>query len=144
MGDNRRGKANPGFQDGKWVWLTILAHVVMALVYTSPWDNYLVATGVWYYAPKLVSGIILGYVALNILSMTLYLAVADAFAIASGTWTIDPARSTGIFIGALPIEEALFFLVITALITFGVTLLLSDMSRQHLVAWRKSVRGKRA
>jgi lycopene cyclase domain-containing protein len=31
-------------------------------VYTTPWDNYLVATGVWYYNPNLVAGIVFGYV----------------------------------------------------------------------------------
>lgn len=40
----------------------ILAHVAMALIYTTPWDNYLVATGVWWYDPALVTGIRLGYV----------------------------------------------------------------------------------
>ena len=37
-------------------------HVLLAVVYTTPWDNYLVATGVWYYDPQLVSGIVLGWV----------------------------------------------------------------------------------
>jgi lycopene cyclase domain-containing protein len=40
----------------------VLAHVALALIYTTPWDNYLVATGVWYYNPALVTGITLGYV----------------------------------------------------------------------------------
>ncbi len=40
----------------------VLAHVALALIYTTPWDNYLVATGVWYYDPNLVTGIVLGYV----------------------------------------------------------------------------------
>ena len=82
-----------------------LACHLLALVYTTLWDNYPVATGVWYYAPELVSGIILGYVALNILSMTFYLSIADAFAIASGTWTIDPARSTGILSALCPLKK---------------------------------------
>jgi lycopene cyclase domain-containing protein len=43
-------------------YLVILAHVGMALVYTTPWDNYLVATGVWWYNPALVTGITFGYV----------------------------------------------------------------------------------
>nr|HMQ53937.1 carotenoid biosynthesis protein [Anaerolineae bacterium] len=43
-------------------WFAIVAHVVAALLYTTPWDNYLVATGVWYYTPDLVSGIVLGWV----------------------------------------------------------------------------------
>ncbi len=40
----------------------ILIHIVVALVYTTPWDNYLVATGVWWYNPELVLGITLGWV----------------------------------------------------------------------------------
>jgi lycopene cyclase domain-containing protein len=40
----------------------VLLHVVLAVVYTTPWDNYLVATGVWTYNPDLVTGVTLGYV----------------------------------------------------------------------------------
>jgi len=32
------------------------------MIYTTPWDNYLVATGVWYYNPELVTGLVIGYV----------------------------------------------------------------------------------
>jgi len=35
---------------------------VVAVLYTTPWDNYLVATGVWTYNPALVTGITLGWV----------------------------------------------------------------------------------
>lgn len=41
------------------------AHVLLALLYTSPWDNYLVATGVWWYNPELILGITFGYVPLE-------------------------------------------------------------------------------
>jgi lycopene cyclase domain-containing protein len=37
----------------------------LALVYTTPWDNYLVANGVWWYDPDLVLGIIIGWVPLE-------------------------------------------------------------------------------
>ena len=40
----------------------ILLHIGLALLYTTPWDNYLVATGVWYYNPRLVTGLVLGWV----------------------------------------------------------------------------------
>jgi lycopene beta-cyclase len=43
-------------------WLTVAIHVVLAVLYTTPWDNYLVATGVWYYNPRLVTGLTLGWV----------------------------------------------------------------------------------
>jgi len=59
--DKRAGHPTPGF-DAKKVPLIIAVHVIIALLYTTPWDNYLVATGVWYYNPNLVTGIVIGYV----------------------------------------------------------------------------------
>lgn len=52
------------------VWLVsprivIGAHVLLALIYTTPWDNYLVATRVWWYDPVRVTGITLGWVPLE-------------------------------------------------------------------------------
>jgi lycopene cyclase domain-containing protein len=43
-------------------WLAVAIHVALAVLYTTPWDNYLVATGVWYYNPRLVTGLTLGWV----------------------------------------------------------------------------------
>jgi len=43
-------------------YLAVFAHVLIAVIYTTPWDNYLVATGVWWYDPGLVSGITIGWV----------------------------------------------------------------------------------
>ena len=60
--DNKNNKPTLGFQNGRAVWIAIFVHVILAVVYTTPWDNYLVATGVWYYNPDLVTGIVLGYV----------------------------------------------------------------------------------
>lgn len=49
-----------------WPALPVLGgHVLLALLYTSPWDNYLVATRVWWYDPDHVLGITLGYVPLE-------------------------------------------------------------------------------
>lgn len=45
--------------------LVVAVHSLIALVYTTPWDNYLVATGVWYYDPALVLGITFGWVPLE-------------------------------------------------------------------------------
>jgi lycopene beta-cyclase len=44
---------------------TISGLAGVALLYTTPWDNYLVATGVWWYDPDLVWGITLGWVPLE-------------------------------------------------------------------------------
>jgi len=225
----RKGLPEKAMAKGKGVWIAIAIHVALALVYTTPWDNYLVASGVWYYNPSLVTGIIFGYVPLEeytffilqtifvglwwwllaryivpprifkptikirvwsvvvlftiwlgstivffsgwapgtylsitlfwalppiiiqsifgadilwhhrklvlsaILPMGLYLSLTDSFAIAAATWTIHPAQSTGLFIGALPIEEGVFFFITVILITFGVTLLRAEESRERLM-----------
>jgi lycopene beta-cyclase len=60
--DNKNKRLTNGFQNGRFVWLIIGVHILIALIYTTPWDNYLVATGVWYYNPDLVTGIVFGYV----------------------------------------------------------------------------------
>ena len=57
--DNKKNRQDPG---DHLVWTAIGIHILLALVYTTPWDNYLVATGVWYYNPKLVTGLVIGYV----------------------------------------------------------------------------------
>ncbi len=224
-----RDRALTGFDRAR-LWRGIVIHIILALVYTTPWDNYLVATGVWYYNPGLVTGIVFGYVPLEeytffvletllvglwwwtlarleifvpktpfqpnkplrawtlgllavlwftsllallsgwqpgtYLAITLtwalpaiapqlafgadilwhqrrllgtviltgagYLSAMDALAIGAGTWTIDPSQSTEVFIGDLPVEEAVFFLITVILISFGMTLLLSDASRERL------------
>ena len=43
----------------------LIGLATIALIYTTPWDNYLVATRVWYYDPKLVLNLTLGYVPLE-------------------------------------------------------------------------------
>lgn len=45
--------------------LALTALAVIAVTYTTPWDNYLMATGVWWYDPALVTGVTLGWVPLE-------------------------------------------------------------------------------
>lgn len=210
-------------------WLAVCLLVFLAVVYTTPWDNYLVANGVWFYDHKLVTGLTIGWVPIEeyiffvlqtaltglwllwlsrrltlpdpgpvqpkymrmtgtivvgfiwlisliglllswqpftylglilvwalpplILQITFgadilwrsrrliglvigpvsfYLGVMDSLAIQAGTWTINPDQSLNIFIaGVLPVEEFVFFLMTNLLITFGITLLRSQESRQR-------------
>lgn len=60
--DHRDGRRLPESLRGAPFWLILLGHVLVALIYTTPWDNYLVATRVWWYNPDLVTGITLGWV----------------------------------------------------------------------------------
>ena len=209
-------------------YIIVLVHVVMALIYTTPWDNYLVATGVWWYNPQLVTGITMGWVPIEeytffvvqtllsglwtlavirfgfkvppdlapnptlrrracigvgavwsistvillvgwqpgtyltlilswalipvliqlafgadillansrpllaaIVAPTLYLWVIDTLAIRSGTWSIGPLQTTGLVLIALPVEEMLFFLMTNVIIACGMTLMLSEASKQR-------------
>jgi lycopene cyclase domain-containing protein len=43
-------------------WIVVGGLALLALAYTTPWDNYLVASGVWSYDPSLVTGIVSGWV----------------------------------------------------------------------------------
>ena len=225
--DDKQGKRIHGFRNGRAVWIAIVIHVFLAVVYTTPWDNYLVATGVWHYNPDLVTGLVLGYVPIeeytffvvetilaglwwwflarrlsppktefkpskrlvNIasgllvvvwavftylfffgdirwtyLGITLfwalpailpqflfgadilwhyrklvfwaimvpgtYLSLMDIVALTDTTWSISKEQTTGIlFFGILPLEEVVFFFITNILITFGLTLLLANVSQ---------------
>jgi lycopene cyclase domain-containing protein len=59
---SRRGRAIPSTLLGFAPVLAVALHVLIAVVYTTPWDNYLVATGVWWYEQELVSGVVIGWV----------------------------------------------------------------------------------
>jgi len=217
--------------------------VLIAVTYTTPWDNYLVATGVWYYNPDLVTVIVLGYVPIEeytffvvetilaglwwwflarrfdfanaplsaeefkpnkqlvqvssgiliviwmiftylfffgdekwtYLSIILfwalpavlpqllfgadilwhyrklvfwaimvpgtYLSLMDVIALSDTTWSISKSQTTGIlFFGILPIEEVLFFFITNVLITFGITLLLANVSEERVAEIKEQFR----
>lgn len=60
--DRRRGLEMPEQFRNLSPGIIIALHVLIALVYTTPWDNYLVATRVWWYDPDLVTGLTIGWV----------------------------------------------------------------------------------
>jgi lycopene cyclase domain-containing protein len=63
--DHRRGVDRPAALRGLGAGPAIGLHVLLAVGYTTPWDNYLVANGVWWYNPRLVAGLTLGWVPLE-------------------------------------------------------------------------------
>lgn len=60
--DRRRGRSLPSSFHSPSFWLGFVLLPLVALIYTTPWDNYLVATRVWWYKPELVTGFIIGWV----------------------------------------------------------------------------------
>jgi lycopene beta-cyclase len=84
--DQRRGRELPHrlrAYSPAWV-IAIL--VLVAVIYTTPWDNYLVATGVWWYDPALVTGILLGWVPIE--EYTFFILET----VLVGLWTLALAR----------------------------------------------------
>jgi lycopene beta-cyclase len=63
--DDRRGLKLPEPLTSWHPYRVIAGLAVVAVVYTTPWDNYLVASRVWWYDPALVTGIVIGYVPLE-------------------------------------------------------------------------------
>jgi len=244
--ENKKNRQINGFRNGPAVWTAIGIHILLAVIYTTPWDNYLVATGVWYYNPALVTGTVIGYVPIEeytffvvetilsglwwwflarrialtprfdcvalsakefqpnkllvymstclpallwlvstylfffgeakwtylsiilfwalppvilqlffgadilwhyrklvawaILLPGAYLSFTDIVALKETTWSISASQTTGIlFFGILPLEEILFFFITNMLITFGMTLLLANASRERLAEIRKQI-----
>ncbi|MBC8098942.1 MAG: lycopene cyclase domain-containing protein [Armatimonadetes bacterium] len=60
--NKRHGKTLPSTLTSWGEDQVLLAHAVVAVTYTTIWDNYLVASGVWGYDRKLVSGLTIGWV----------------------------------------------------------------------------------
>ena len=46
-------------------WWLLTGLVILAIVYTIPWDNHLIAEGVWWYNSSLLSGVMLGHIPLE-------------------------------------------------------------------------------
>lgn len=90
--DLRRGTTLPQALRNWPGWMVLLFHVMVALLYTTPWDNYLVATRVWWYDPNLVTGITLGWVPLE--EYTFFVLQT----LMTGTWLLYLARR-------LPVED---------------------------------------
>jgi lycopene beta-cyclase len=100
----RRGQRRMPTRFQGWPdWLAVSVLIVVAFVYTTPWDNYLVATGVWWYDPELVTGIVWGWVPLEeytffvaqtllgglwLLVLFRYWPPADAYPPLAGRWRV--------------------------------------------------------
>ncbi len=83
-------------------------------------------------------------VSLVVVPATLYLSCVDALAIHLHIWTIDPHQSLDVLIGGqLPVEELLFFLVTSVLVSFGLVLGVRSetwsQARALLDGWRARV-----
>ena len=64
--------------------------------------------------------------------------------IGSGTWEINPAQSLHWLIGGvLPVEEVVFFLTTSTLVTLGVVLILALESHERFAQIRETIAARR-
>ena len=92
-------------------YLVVLVHVLLALVYTTPWDNYLVATHVWWYDPELVSGVTIGWVPIE--EYTFFVVQT----LLTGLWTLGLTRH--VFKSPPRVLRGAATLRVASLIVFG-------------------------
>nr|QKW93854.1 lycopene cyclase [Vitiosangium cumulatum] len=60
-----------------------------------------------------------------------YLAVADHLAIRAGIWNFGEGRHLGIYLAGVPLEEILFFLLTSVMVSLGLTLFTALLSRRE-------------
>jgi lycopene cyclase domain-containing protein len=87
--DERNGRKMPAVLSSWSPYAVIAAICAVALIYTTPWDNYLVATRVWWYHPELVTGIVIGWVPIE--EYTFFILQP----ILTGLWLVCLARRLG-------------------------------------------------
>lgn len=93
--DERRGRRLPPALSTWSPYAAIAVHSLVALIYTTPWDNYLVATKVWWYRPELVTGFVIGWVPIE--EYTFFILQP----ILTGLWLVFLARRLAPPVGAL-------------------------------------------
>jgi lycopene cyclase domain-containing protein len=68
------------------------------------------------------SGAVLRAVMPPALIIGVYLSIADHLAISAGIWNFGEGRHLGVYLGLVPLEEVLFFVMTSVLVSLGLTL----------------------
>ena len=114
------------FGEAKWTYLAIILFWALPPIFIQLLFG---ADILWHYR-RLVFW--------SILIPATYLSLMDMIALTETTWSISANQTTGIlFFGILPLEEVIFFFVTNILITFGLTLLLANVSQERFAQFRK-------
>ena len=96
------------------------AYLAHLLVWALPVIGVQLAVIAWRYRGHTWG--VLGAVLPPALVVTAWLVAGDHLAIRAGVWQFGEGKHLGIYLGAMPIEEALFFLLTNLLVVFGLAL----------------------
>ncbi|CAM3883926.1 lycopene cyclase domain-containing protein [Corallococcus sp. ZKHCc1 1396] len=96
------------------------AYLIHLLAWTLPVIGIQLALLVSHYKSR--SGEVLRAVMPPALVVGVYLSIADHLAISTGIWNFGPGRHVGVYLGVVPLEEVLFFLITSVLVSLGLAL----------------------
>ncbi|MFB1479192.1 lycopene cyclase domain-containing protein [Corallococcus sp. RDP092CA] len=105
------------------------AYLVHLLAWTLPVMALQLAALVHHYKAR--SGEVLRAVLPPALVIGVYLSVADHLAISAGIWSFGEGRHIGVSVGAVPLEELLFFLITSVLVSLGLALFTALLRRRE-------------
>lgn len=77
------------------------------------------------------SGAVLKAVLPPALIIGTYLSVADHLAISEGIWNFGAGKHLGVYVGVVPLEEVLFFLLTSILVSLGLALFTALVSSRE-------------
>ncbi|RKH06759.1 lycopene cyclase domain-containing protein [Corallococcus carmarthensis] len=96
------------------------AYLIHLLAWTLPVIGIQLALLVNHYKAR--AGEVLRAVLPPALVIGVYLSIADHLAISTGIWNFGEGRHVGVYVGAVPLEEVLFFLLTSILVSLGLAL----------------------
>ncbi|MCP3135862.1 lycopene cyclase domain-containing protein [Pyxidicoccus xibeiensis] len=96
------------------------AYLIHLLAWTLPLILFQLVILVRHYKER--SGAVLKAVLPPALVIGVYLAVADHLAISTGIWNFGEGKHLGVYLGLVPLEEVLFFLLTSILVSLGLAL----------------------
>ena len=97
--------------------LGLIIHLIIAVLYTVPWDNYLIKNGIWYYDEKLITGTIflipIGEYLFILLQTTLICLIISPATFRYNKNTCFKYSSKGLYIGLLFILIGVILILFT-------------------------------
>ncbi|QDE88240.1 hypothetical protein BHS06_04325 [Myxococcus xanthus] len=96
------------------------AYLIHLLGWTLPVIAFQLVMLIRHYKER--SGAVLKAVLPPAFIMGLYLSIADHLAISTGIWNFGEGKHLGVYLGVVPLEEVVFFLITSVLVSLGLAL----------------------